>query len=346
MKAQIKTQKLVLGGFLALLVISSFIYMPIYADSHEDDEDEDGIDDEYENENEREVKIEISANEVKIESSLERDGGFENEFEVTVKTGPEGLELELEFEEENDTLETEIEFEVKFTEIVEYRDTVVDGLYYGSDDETIQVLKLDDFKPINYTVEITGTDTVHVFYVETVDEVFSATLYVSGEFANISDVIVAPTQVKIDVGIHNFNYTEDDSVLALKVKLESELEVDYEEDDDTEDEEQGRSNDFEESEVDISLGDYAGFFSWIETAMVDGVEQEVKATPLDISTEETKLYLNYPRGSEIIHDPKIGLSDLLPTTGFLGSNNMAFIALAALLAIPGLALLFRKKNRR
>jgi len=346
MKTQMKTQKLVLGGFLALLVISSFVYMPISADSHEEDLDEDGIDDDYEDENEREVKIEVSANEAKIESSMERDGEFENEFEITIKTGPEGLEIKLEFEEENDTLETEIEFEVEITEIVEYRDIVIDGLYYSADDETIQVLKLDDFKPINYTVEIFGMDTVHVFNIETVDEVFTATLYVSGEFADIDGVVIAPTQIKLDVGIHNFPYIEVDSVLALKVKLESELEVEFEEDEDTEDEEQGRANDVEENEVEVNLGNYAGFFSWVENATIDGVEQVVKVTPLDIGVEETKLYLNYPRGTEIIHDPKVGMSDLLSRNGLLGSNDMIFIAAAALLAIHGLALLFRKKNRK
>ncbi|MCE7737838.1 MAG: hypothetical protein GPJ50_00540 [Candidatus Heimdallarchaeota archaeon] len=342
MKAQnVKTQKLVLGGFLALLVISSFIYMPIYAESHDNDEDDDGIDDQYEDENERQVEIVVSANEAIIESSFESNGEFENEFDVTIKTSSEGLEFELEFEEDNETVEVEIEFEVLFTEIVEYRDLVADGLYVDSDDETIQVLKLDDFKPIVYTVETINNETVHVFNVETADGVFSATLYASGKFANINDVIVAPTQVKVDVGIHNFNYTEDDSVLALKVKLESESEVDYEEDDETEDELQGRSDD--EYAIDINLGDYSGFFSWIETAMIDGVEQEVKVTPLDIGDEETKLYLNYPRGNEIIHDPKVGMADLLSR---LGNTNMVFIAAAALLAIPGLALLFRKRNRK
>lgn len=343
MKTQVKTQKLVLGGFLALLVISSFVYLPIYADSH-DDEDEDGVDDEYEDENERQVEIEVSDYEAKIESSFETNGEFENEFSVSIKTSSAGLELELEFEQGNETVETEIEFEILFTEIVEYRDLVVDGLYNESNDETIQIYKLDNFDPIIYTVETVNNETVHIFSVQTVDGVFSATLYASGEFANVNDVIVAPTQVKVDVGIHNFNYTEDDSVLALKVKLESESGVDYEEDDETEDELQGRSDN--ESEIDVSLGDYSAFFSWIETAMVDGVVQEVKATPLDIDSEETKIYLNYPRGNEIIHDPKIGMADLLTSTGFLGSNNMVFIALAALLAIPGLALLFRKKNRR
>ena len=217
-------------------------------------------------------------------------------------------------------------------------------MYDNSDDETVQVLKLDDFNPIEYTVEIIDNETVHVLFVETVDEVFSATLYATGEFADINGVVVAPTQVKVDIGIHNFNYTEDDSMLALKVKLESEVEVEYEEDDETEDEAEDRAVD--EYEIDVNLGDYTAFFSWIETAIIDGVEQEVKATPLDIDEEETKVYLNYPRGTEIIHDPKMGMADLLPSTAGLGNNSMIFVAAVALLTIPGLVLLFRKRNRR
>ncbi|MCE7740290.1 MAG: hypothetical protein KAU62_12590 [Candidatus Heimdallarchaeota archaeon] len=341
MKAKIKTQKLVLGSFLALIVISSFIYMPVIADSHDEDEDNDGIDDSYEEENSREVEIEYSPTEVNIESSLETNGDIENEFDITVKTSSDGLYVELEFEEEFEDNETEIEFGIRITEIVEFRDLVADGMYNSSNDETVKILKLDSFNPIQYTVETINNETVHVLFMETVDEVFTATLYATGEFANINGVVVTPTQVKFDVGIHNFNYTEIDSMLALKVKLESEVEVDYEEDDETEDEVEGRADN--EYEVEVNLGIYEAFFSWIETAIIDGVEQEVKATPLDIDEEETKVYLNYPRGNEIIHDPKVGMADLLSRTGI---TNMIFIAAVALLTIPGLALLFRKRNKK
>ncbi|MHA1513963.1 MAG: LPXTG cell wall anchor domain-containing protein [Candidatus Heimdallarchaeaceae archaeon] len=343
MKTQVKTQKLVLGGFIALIVISSFMLMPVIADSHDDDEDDDGVDDSYEEENSREVEIEYSPNEVEIESSLETGENIENKFEIKMKTSPEGLEMELEYEEEMDDNETEIEFEVKITEIVEFIDLNADGMYDSSDDDKVQVYKIDDFNPIEYTVEVIDNETVHVLFVETVDEIFSATLYATGEFADINGVVVAPTQVKVDIGIHNFSYIEDDSMLALKVKLESEIEVDFEEDDVTEDEAEDRAVD--EAEIDVKLGDYTAFFSWIETAIIDGVVQEIKASPLDIGVEETKVYLNYPRGTEIIHDPKMGMADLLPRTGSLG-NNMVFIAALGLLTIPGLALLFRKRNRK
>ena len=43
-------RNLILGGLVAMLVVSSFIYMPVIADSHDDDEDDDGIDDDLEHE--------------------------------------------------------------------------------------------------------------------------------------------------------------------------------------------------------------------------------------------------------------------------------------------------------
>ena len=346
MKTRIKTQKLALSGLVALLVISSFIYMPVIADSHDDehDEDEDGIDDSYEEENHREVKVEYSSNEAQIESSHETGEDKENQFKITMKTGDEGLEMQLKYEEEIGDNESEIEFEVKITEIVEFRDLDANGIYESSVDETVQILKLDDFKAIEYTVDTSDNETVHILSVETVDGIFSATLYATGDFADINGVLVAPTQVKVDIIISNFNYTEDDSMLALKVKLESESEVEYKEESETEDEIAGRADD--ESSIDVNLGDYASFFSWIETAMIDGVEHNVLATPLSTGSEETKVYLNYPRGTVIIHDPKLGMADLLPSTAGLGSNSMIFIAALAILTIPGLVLLFRKKDRK
>ncbi len=339
-------QKLVFGSLIAILVISSYIYLPAIADGGED-EDEDGIEDEVEDENEREVSVEYSENEVQIESSYENNG-VENQFQIKVSTESDGLKFKLEFQEENDTLETEMEFEVRFREIVEFKDLNADEIFNAGDD-VIQVLELSDWKPIVYTVEDINNATVHKLFVETTDEVFTATLYATGEFANIDGVIVAPTQVKVDVGIHNFDYDQNDTQLALKVELESELDVDYNEDEDTEDEEYGHvENDYNEQEVEINMADYGGFFSWIETALVDGVEVEVKVTPLEMDFEENKLYLNYPRGTEIIHDPKVGLSNLLQiaNTSFLGNNNMLFIAAASVLTLTGLVLIFRKRFKR
>ncbi|MCK5304277.1 MAG: hypothetical protein KAJ72_03440, partial [Candidatus Heimdallarchaeota archaeon] len=234
---------------------------------------------------------------------------------------------------------------IVLSEIIEFIDTSADGFYNDSVDQEIQVLRLDEFKPIVYTTEIISNDTVHIFSIETVDEVFTATAYATTEFTIVNDVLVAPTQLKVDFGIHNFNYTELDSVLALKVKFESEFEVDYEHDDETEDEEFEHADN--EQEVEIAAGDYIGFFSWIETAMVDDVEQVVKATPIETSEGENKMYLSYPRGTEIIHDPKVGIANVIQIpTSAVGSNEILIISTVAILTATGLTVLFRKKSKR
>jgi hypothetical protein len=264
------------------------------------------------------------------------------------------LKLKFEYKADNDSEETGIEFSVRFTEIIEYIDDPVDGYYNESIDEAVQVVKLDDFAPIVYTIEIISSDTVHVFAIETTDGVFSATIYATEEFTLVNDVLVSPTQLKIDVGIHNFDYNVSNSVLALKIKLESEANVNYEDDDVTEDEENERATD--EQEVEIFIGDYSGFFSWFETATVDGVVRVVKASPIAISEDESILYLNYPRGNEIIHDPKIGISGILQKAGFLGLRpwivlpdlsriELLIVSAVAFVAMTSLVTIFRRKKR-
>ena len=354
MKSKLITgQRILFGGLLVILVFSAFVSIPVNANGN--DEDNDGIDDEIEEENSREVEIEYAPYEVTISSSI-HNNGIENEFDVQIEVGSDGLLLELTFEEDNDTLESEIEFEIAFTEIIEYRDSNGDGIFNQSE-EIIQTLELEDFKAIQYNVETINDETVHVLFVETVGENFTATLYVTGEFANISQTIVAPTEVKIDIGIHNFDFEEPDTQLALRVELDSEREVDYEEDEETEDEENGYAED--EHEVEVNLNEYIAFFSWKETVTVDGIVHEVKFSPLTRDSGDNFMYLNYPRGDEIIHDPKIGISGILYfpdptqdpdfTSGIilpnLSRNELLIVSAITLATSFCLVVLFRGKRR-
>ena len=81
--------------------------------------------------------------------------------------------------------------------------------------------------------------------------------------------------------------------------------------------------------------------------MVDGVEQVVKATPVETSEGENKMYLSYPRGTEIIHDPKVGIANVIQIpTSVVGSNEILIISTVAILTATGLTVLFRKKSKR
>ena len=305
---RVTRNKLLLGGILTVLVISSFLISPVTANGDEDDEDDDGVHDDEEEENKRGVTVEVSGTEAQIESH-QNYSDIQNEISIHMKAESEGLEFEFSFDNESDVSDFEIEFSVEISEIIEYIDLQEDGFYNETTDTLVQLVELNDFDDIVYTIENISNNLVHHLSIVSTDGVFSAGVYLSTEFTLINGVLIAPTQIKIDVGIHGFNFTEPDSNLALKITLDSEVDVEYKEDEETEDEEDERATD--ESGIDISLGDYSGFFSWIENVTVDGVNYSVNATPLTTNEEETKLYLNYPQGDEIIHDPKIGIANIL-----------------------------------
>ena len=90
----------------------------------------------------------------------------------------------------------------------------------------------------------------------------------------------------------------------------------------------------DEAEIDILMTDINGFFSWKESAEIDGVTHSVNSSIHEVSATEQEIYLNYPQGDEIIHDPKIGFENLLlsrslPTGNPLVSENLPIIAVVS-----------------
>jgi hypothetical protein len=309
----------------------------------DEDDDDDGVDDDEEELNERTLEIEVMASEATIKSKLE-SGENESEFRIKLSTSAEGAKFKLEYETGDDASETELEFTVRFSKLVEYVDVDGDGLYNDSIDTLVQTVELNDFLPIEYLTENRTDGLVHILDVSTSDGLFSARTYATGEFADINGTIVAPNQVKIDVIIQDFDYLDNSSQLALKVKLETSAETEH--DDDTEDEEEGRATD--EAEIDAMMNGFDGFFSWKEFAEVDGVTYPVNASQVEDDEGNEKFYLNYPRGNLIVHDPKVGLENLLLTPGeiFGGIQTTDYIPVivVAAFAVVGLAIVAKRRS--
>jgi hypothetical protein len=168
--------------------------------------------------------------------------------------------------------------------------------------------------------------TISIINATMANGLFSVQLYAVEHWEFINGSWVNPAEVKFDIAIHNFNYSNGGSDLALKTTLVSTTEyaIEYE----TDDEEAGDASD--EEEVKTTANGFTGFFSWTNTTLVDGIEKQVKLSPLSTSGEDEILYLNYPRGVNIIHDPKIGISGILkmPTdyTIFIVVGIIAVIA--------------------
>ena len=317
----------------------------------DDDDDDDGIDDDYEDENEREVKVEYSDNEIQIESQL-KTGDTKDEFQIKVEAGDDlGIKLEYESETTIDAVETELELEFKvvFKSLIEFVDIDGNGIYNTDNDTEIQEYKIEDFNPIEYTPILQpDNSTLHYLNISTVDNVFTAHLFVAGEFMDFNSTILTPTEVKIDIEITNFPYLNDSSQLAVYTKLETSTEM--EEDDETEDEEMG----YVESEggVVTEMNGFMADFTWAETALIDGTVMDVLTTPIDTDDTDSnaeKMYIVYPRGTHIYHDPKIGMVGILteaPAPSFLESipGFPVWTLFAFSAAIIAMIAMKRKKN--
>lgn len=289
------------------------------------DDDKDGIDDEYEDDNKRNIEVWIGENVIEV-TSIKRHGTQKdvidlrvglNEFGISIRVSY-GTYIKCESEELNiansgdceDTIEYKITFEVFFRGLIEYVDVNDNGVLDDEIDEIVSDYGFYSFQPIDYSLESISEDSsIHYILINTTDGIFALHIFLVEEFVYIDDNLISPTQAKIDIEITNYNYLANNSKLALFMKLWSE--ETYGERENTEDEEAGYATD--EKEVFVERDVYSGFFSWKETALIDGVEMEVLAKRITLEEEELqRLYLCYPRGNHIYHDPKIGILIGLP----------------------------------
>ena len=304
-----------------------------------DDGDKDGVNDDYEDENKRNIEVWIGENVIEV-ASIKRTETKKDIIDLRVGLGDHGISIrvsygtyvipepnepeepeepeepgeELSFENGggNDyEIEFKLTFEVIFRGLIEYIDVNDNGVLDNEVDDIVSDYGFSSFQPIDYSLESISEDSSkHYIKINTTDGIFALHIYLVEEFVYIDENLISPTQAKIDIEITNYNYTEDNSKLALFTKLWSE--ETYRENDVTGDEEEGYADN--EKEVFVENDVVSGFFSWKETALIDGVEMDVHAKRVTLEEEELeRLYLCYPRGNHIYHDPKIGiLIGLLP----------------------------------
>ncbi|MHA2233352.1 MAG: hypothetical protein ACXAB4_12790 [Candidatus Hodarchaeales archaeon] len=328
-------------------------------DDEEKDDDDDDVDDDKEAETKRKLEFEQSDNQFKIKSELE-SGADKDEFEVKFKLEDE-LSIEFEYESEAGSLETELELEVEFLSLTEFTDLNGNGYLDAGDTELstmdLSKAKYDDFQYLISTT--TDGETLYEVWTQTNDSIFLVRMYVLSGFGVIDGSTVTPTEVKIDIEIHDYPYVNNGS-LALRLELKTEVETEVEKDDESPDEAEGLAA-FEEAVAFTSSSSYLGFFSWVMTAMVDGVSAAVVSGPLESKESKTEteqdedetefeleikgeMVLSYPYGIDIVHDPKVGVvtsstydylanqsSDSTTAPGFLGITVIALAVLGALL---------------
>jgi len=319
-------------------------------------DDNDDVDDNQERYQHRKMEIKFEENRLRIRSEWEQDI-YTDEFEILFEIENEP-KLKFEYENNMHSSENELSFQVKIKELIEYRDTNRNGRF-DEDDIIVNTYSFENsiFKNLTYQKQLSEDDeTINLVSTQTVDEVFKMNIYFSNNFSNINNQILTPSEVKIDFIIDNFPFEEDDTQIALRTILETEHETEL--DVESFDEKNGFSEG--ESVLDITTINNGGFFSWAESVIVDGKIKSVNTT-IKTQTEETikenekisyrvsNIYFSYPRGSNIIHDPKIGIvsisfeafalqsiSNLINTDSIISYIGICILASLIFLGIIGI----------
>ncbi len=200
----------------------------------DDDDDNDGIDDEVEDWNKRNVKVTESESIFIIESRANYvDRKDKVKFEVEYNDEGVGIKVKFSSESADDDNSSngediikisaesgvELQFKVKFRNIIEYLDDNDNGIYDKNADTLVQEYEINTYKPLVHTETNENGVIMHIFDLSTADGVFSLKIYFTQEFAIIEDnTLIAPSQTKFDIKIENFTYQETTSKLALYTK--------------------------------------------------------------------------------------------------------------------------------
>ena len=336
------------------------------------DEDNDGVDDDFEDDNKRDVSIWIGENVVEM-GSIRRHGDQKDIIDMRVGFGAEGISVrvsygtiirnpecdepyeepvsegeegELQWVNDCEIVQYKLKFDVWFRGLIEFIDLNDNDILDFEIDEIVEDYGFNTFQPVDYSlISISDDSNLHYILLNTTDGVFATHIYFVEEFVYVDETLISPTQVKIDIEITNFNYTHPNSQLALHTKLWSE-EIGYEEREETLDESEGYA--FEEKEVYINNEEYTGIFSWKETALIDGIEMPVLTKRIVVGGEQEhveNLYICYPRGNHIYHDPKIGIYISIIQAPSLLIPIIMTSGIVSVIGITTVALVILKKRR-
>ncbi|MFX1568452.1 MAG: hypothetical protein ACFFCV_08800 [Promethearchaeota archaeon] len=291
--------------FLGFLIFNRYIYIGIASDEG----DNDNIDDDFEELNKRDIEIHTEGSEILIDS-IRRNDNNKDEIRSQITYDEEGLKIEIRYRPDLES-EFDLEFGIIFRELIEFVDINQNGIYEPEIDQKIQEVPLNEFRSAIYeSSNISNNTKLHYIQIQTENEIFIIHIYFAEEFALVEQSLVTPTQAKIDIEISHFIFINESSNLALDIELE--YEGNYEEKEETEDEKEGFAED--EEGVATTINDFTGFFTWKRNATIDGISKQIHVSEVKIdkfNEHEQSLYINYPKGEIIYHDPKIGIENIL-----------------------------------
>ncbi len=311
--------KYIYGIFISVLIVFALINVTVQVGGQEETSDETSNDNFKIKEKEkrdaykREFVMEKKDHEFKVKSKL-KVGDQKDEIVIEFKA-EEKAEIKIKYKNESDSLETKLEYRVKFDRIIEYIENDQPG-YQEDEDVFLSEYKFKEWDNIIYDVSLIDGEEVNIINASTSDGMFTLVLRYAGSILDLadSDATLTPNSIKIDVIINDYSYTDSDSSLALRSKIQTKAKTEQEHESD--EEEAGFAED--ESQVAVALDSFSGFYSWADFAFADGVQIDVVSSSLldddedeelEVGETSQKLYFSFitTDASEIVWDPKLGV---------------------------------------
>jgi len=211
-------------------------------------------------------------------------------------------------------------FSLIVEQLIEYNDLNTNGKYDGAD-AIVSSLLLSNvtFTNITYTNSTTADGkTFTIIETHTLDGLFTILIYLVSERTTFLNNTITQKEIKIDFKITDYPFMNQTSNLALITQVETPFVITPEQY--TYDERQGTAS--HESGLNISSPNRSGFFTWANQVIVDDITHPVNVTVLSQSEQtftgnaqesntQSQVIFSYPRGKTILHDPKIGVVELL-----------------------------------
>ena len=232
-------------------------------------------------------------------------------FEISFSSDPEPS-LNLDYMPSGNESNIQLSFKIILNKIVEFIDLNDNGQYDHSDEISgTYKFNLTNFTDLIYYNEtLTSGESIVRADTHTMDNIFSIDMMYSDNFTQCYKHLISPSEMKIDFIIQNYPYKNNNTQLALVMEIVTDYNLNIE--DESFDEKKGFASN--ETSINISSMNYSGFFSWLNTANIDGVNQSVHASIFKVENIGINgldivkyLSISYPRGNQIIHDPKIGV---------------------------------------
>ncbi len=251
-------------------------------------------------------------------------------FEIDFNTDPEPS-LILNYMPSNNLSNIQLTFQITLKKFVEFSDLNNNKRYdYADEEVSTYNFNMQNFTNITYSNEtLTSGENIMKMATKTTDDIFTIEMFISDNFTSFNNHLISPSEMKLDFIIENYPYIKNNTQLALLVEIITDHHISI--DAESFDEKSGFASN--ETAVNISSMNHSGFFSWLNNVIVDGSNKSVQASIFEeknpgINELEriTYLAISYPRGTTIIHDPKIGVvSQSFALTSLVDSNLIDFV---------------------